>query len=105
MDKCRHFLYGWGGEFDIQAKTIDYHPTTPIISNHPICLPDPRSCPGIQHTLLFLCLSHVSLLSHMCGSYKTCNKMVKQKKIKNQTSATRRAVDILFYNAEKPSSN
>ena len=46
LDECRNFLYGWGGEFDIQAKTIGYHPTTPIVSNRPICLPDPRSCPG-----------------------------------------------------------
>ena len=46
LNECRYFLFGWGGQAQIDDKRIFYHPSTPIVSQDRICLPSPAQCPG-----------------------------------------------------------
>ena len=45
LNECRYFLFGWGGEADVETREISYHPSTPIVSQERICLPMPANCP------------------------------------------------------------
>lgn len=46
LSNCTFFVYGWGGPVTYPGPRIGFHPTTPIVSNERICLPNIVQCPG-----------------------------------------------------------